>query len=167
MNPKVLIVFDLNGTLACTSNIRHKKGVILRPHIKHLTKLFELNRFEIAIFSSAMEHNVNKIVKEIESKINHKFHYVLHREHTILSPTITNQYRTKKPLQKNFPNHNINNIILVDDSNHKSLENEYKNLLQVPTWHGDEKDNLLQKLTTRLLKVKSIKNIPKIISRLH
>lgn len=163
---KSLIIFDLNGTLSCTSKIRYQKGITLRPYINHLDKLFESNNFEIAIFSSAMEHNVQKIIDEIEKIIKYKFHYILHRKHTILSPTNENKYRTKKPLQQNFPNYNINNIILVDDSNHKMLDNEISNLLQIPTWDGDIKDNILKKLIKEILKIKSIDNFTKNIKNI-
>ena len=149
---KKLILFDLNGTLSCTSRVRYSSGIKLRPHTEYLDKLFECERFEIGIFSSAMKHNVEKIVNEIYKKIKYKFHYILHRDHTILSPSIDKPYNTKKPLKQNFPEFDINNIILVDDSTHKSLDDELKNLWNIPTWNGDKNDKIIKKIVKKLLK---------------
>ena len=119
---KILLVFDLNGTLTCLSKTRYQKGISIRPGIENLNRLFESELFQIAIWSSAMKHNVEKMKILIEEQLNYKFDLILDRSHTIPAPTEENYYATKKPLQSNFPLRDIRRIILIDDKDEKILD---------------------------------------------
>lgn len=157
---KILLVFDLNGTLTSTSKVRHEKGSAVRPGIKKISELFNSNLFHIAIWSSAMKHNVNKIKRLLENETEIKFDLVLTRENTIKSPTPENKWATQKPLCMNFKDYNIKNIILIDDSSAKSYPSEKKNLLLVPTWNEKIPDNdVLEKLVELLMTLENIKKI--------
>lgn len=147
---KCLLVFDLNGTLTCTSNTRHRKGILVRPGIEHLNRLIESRYYDIAIWSSAMRHNVLKMVKEIEKRLDYKINIILDRSNTIPSPTSDNSHATKKPLLQTFPTYG--NVILIDDDVKKCLDEEVTgHFVKAPQWDGDKDDRFLAELVDYFL----------------
>jgi len=154
LRKRILLIFDLNGTLSCLSKTRHQKGITIRPGIENLNRLFASKQFQIAIWSSATKHTVEKIREMIEENLDYQFDYVLNRDYCITAPTEENEYATKKPLSSNFPQHDIKRIILIDDKNEKIIEEEMSNLLLIPAWDKGE-DSRLEKLVDLLLELKS------------
>ncbi len=65
------IVFDLNGTLASTSLVRHRVGgVIVRPNVIALLRLRQrAPLIRLAAWSSAAQHNVQRLVDTIAVRL--------------------------------------------------------------------------------------------------
>jgi len=166
---KILLVFDLNGTLTSLTKIRYKQGAKIRPGIENLEKLFSSDLFHIAIWSSAMEHNVNKMKQMLEKELKQKFDVVLNRKHTIPSPIPEKKWETQKPLNKHFgKDYGINRVILIDDNSNKVLPSEGNNLLQVPWWDEESPDNdVLGVLVNLLLSLKNAKDVRKYTKHLQ
>ena len=158
---KILLVFDLNGTLTSLTKVRYKQGACVRPGIQNLSKLFSSDLFHLAIWSSAMEHNVVKMKNMLEEELGQQFDMVLTRKHTIPSPIPEKKWETKKPLEKNFgKDYGIKRVLLIDDNTNKILQSEVTNLLQVPWWDEDIPDNgVLDVLVELLLELKNLKDV--------
>lgn len=65
---KILVVFDLNGTLIASSN---KKKI--RPHLKRLKELEDSQAYQLAVWSSSQEHNVQWVCDMLEEEAKIKF----------------------------------------------------------------------------------------------
>ncbi|KAH9901889.1 HAD-like domain-containing protein [Xylariomycetidae sp. FL2044] len=62
---KILVVVDLNGTLLFRPSRRDPTRIIPRPHAKEFLG-YCINTFVVAIWSSAMPHNVDKMLRKLD-----------------------------------------------------------------------------------------------------
>jgi len=83
--PKLLVVFDLNGTLTTLSKNRRGGHTTVRPLTRQLQRLASSRNFLLALWSSAMPHNVEKMRTLVETQSGVKFDCILDRSHTIPS----------------------------------------------------------------------------------
>jgi len=170
---KILILFDLNGTLTSTTNARVTSGRIeLRPGLENLQKLAASDRFILGVFSSATKHTVEVSIREIFHCAQVSFGVTLCRHHCIpieeipeLSGTSKNPWDTIKPLSRYFakeplgdvdrtrgPNgFGMDRVILVDDEIAKVHPDERNNLIHIPRWETTNDDNRIKILVDELL----------------
>jgi hypothetical protein len=138
---KIIILFDLNGTLC----YRNNKTVKLRPNIEKLSELSK--HFVLGIYTSVTLKNACKIIKLIEDKCGKIFDekLIFTREDTI---PFTNEeiielnippYKTKKSIEKVIKDYT--NVCIVDDEIFKIIEQE--NSLIVPKYNGEDNDEIL------------------------
>ena len=158
-DPRAWIVFDVNGTLASLSTIRHGKNkgsVVLRPGVHELRRLRPA--FRVALWSSMQNQNMANAVALVEGSLglDAPLDAILHREQCPLAPPAQRMtpYDTIKPLAQFFQTTvlgGLHRVILVDDSARKSLAGEEENLLLVPAWREEPSDPTLRLLVDALL----------------
>ena len=119
---KPVILFDLNGTLCYRDKTANK--VYLRPFFERLVDLEKA--YTLGIYSSMMEHNVYRVMAEIETRCLTKvFHrdYIFTRKHTKqfrkkeLKELGLSSHKTKKSLAWVLPN--VENVKIIDDELYK------------------------------------------------
>ena len=157
-----LILFDLNGVLVH----HHFNGVshshTLRPGLEALLLL--KNKYDLGIYSSATEKTVRFAMKKIDGSLAYEkkelkhdsrsiFDVILHRKHCELASDLGisrddgKPWDTVKPLAKYFED--LNKVVLIDDSSHKSIPGEEKQMVVIPSWDDDQSkpiDTALQTL---------------------
>jgi hypothetical protein len=155
---KPLILFDLNGTLLNRYNTQQQKQIVFRPGINNLKKL--KNKFEVGIYSCMRDYNVKECVQRLEQSLGENFFtIILDQNHCVKAPKDVCEYLNKpyammKPIDKHshFTRKSISKILLIDDSKYKVLREEKKNLILIPTWTNEQKDNTLEVLVRSLLR---------------
>ncbi|GLC33747.1 hypothetical protein PLESTB_000111500 [Pleodorina starrii] len=138
-DPRVILLFDLNGTLTCHTSVRKAQGVTkLRPGTEHLVRLRE--HFRLGIYTSSTLRTVQTAMEMLEQAAGGELFergLVLHREHTQPAPAGHldaggNAWDTLKPLGRYFSR--LDRVLLVDDDAYKSIAGEEANMLLVPCW---------------------------------
>lgn len=149
-----LIVLDLNGLLL----YRHfadtppkalnptRVGQFYawkRPYADEFIS-FLMQHFRVAIWSSAMEHNVTALVKWMlpQEEDQKKLLFQWHQEHCVKVPHPDEKFRGKKPLFKKplskvwlkYEEYGRDDVLLVDDSKLKAADNPDGTLLCCPEW---------------------------------
>lgn len=152
MTDKLLLIFDLNGTLVdSTHHKRDKmyydfrsrtKFVYLRPYLddflQFLKKLKSENKIEIAIWTSCIKENSRKILEKLffDNDIKLLFHWS--RENCIE----LEDYKTIKDLNRvwhNFGNqYHKGNTFIIDDSKEKIKDEHYENLILIEEYRASE-----------------------------
>ncbi|EFJ49251.1 hypothetical protein VOLCADRAFT_104348 [Volvox carteri f. nagariensis] len=144
-DPRVILLFDLNGTLTSHTSVRRAQGTTrLRPGTAHLTRLRE--RFRLGIYTSSTVRTVQAAMEMLELAAGETLfdrRLVLHREHTAPAPADHvdsggNPWDTLKPLGRYFSR--LDRVVLVDDDSYKSMAGEESNMLIVPCWSEEDVD---------------------------
>lgn len=149
----IVVVFDVNGCLASTTEDRRNKGKLtLRPGVAELARLEACGAYTCALWSSAMRHNAEKAAMALREATGLKLEHCFSREHTRAAPTKEVAHMTVKPLGARFTC--VPRVILVDDVPEKAAPGEEANLVAVPPWHGAEQCQVLTTLVDRLLAAK-------------
>eukprot|EP00808_Paulinella_micropora_P013111 g76617.t1 len=152
---KILLLFDLNGTLTSLSEVRKKKGVRTRPGCQFLPTLQKTGRFLLAVWSSAVKHNVEKMCAQLYREHGVRFDFLLHRDHCQHLPfgTKGKHWDTRKPLAKLFLRApGLAKTLLIDDDPEKVSAEERANLINIQKWGVEElPDNQLELLVEGLL----------------
>jgi len=181
---KILLILDLDETLIHATSKKLERDaefiifdyhVYCRPYLESF--LLEMNKyFKLAVWSSASDDYVEKVVENIFSK-DIDLEFVWGRSHCTPKRLLhideygnyENSYpshynyikRLKKLKRKGF---HLEKMIIVDDTPHKSKEN-YGNAIYPKEYLGDLKDNELQKLSKYLIGLKDEKNVRTIEKR--
>jgi non-canonical poly(A) RNA polymerase PAPD5/7 len=139
----------------------------LRPGLQALLLL--KNKYDLGIYSSATEKTVRFAMKKIDGslagenkELKHDsrsiFDVILHRKHCELASDLGisradgKPWDTVKPLAKYFED--LTKVALIDDSSHKSIPGEEKQMVVIPSWDDDQSkpnDTALQTLVDCLL----------------
>ncbi|GIL68459.1 hypothetical protein Vafri_21736 [Volvox africanus] len=155
-DPRIILLFDLNGTLTCHTSVRKAKGITkLRPGTEHLLQLHE--RFRLGIYTSSTVRTVQSAIEMLEEAAGGTLfdrRLVLHRDHTAAAPAGHvdaggNAWDTSKPLGRYFSR--LDRVVLVDDDSYKSIAGEEANMLIVPCWQEDDMDCPVLRLLCELL----------------
>ncbi|KAL4528093.1 hypothetical protein Ndes2437B_g00206 [Nannochloris sp. 'desiccata'] len=152
---RTLILFDLNGVLVHhTFNGRTHKH-FLRPGAEDLLRL--VPHYRLGIYSSATQRTVQRAMAKLHEDLVSAlptgekpppggfFEVVLCRDHCVLATEVGasrkggKPWDTVKPLARYFED--LTQVVLVDDSPHKSLPEEAANMLVMPVWAGPETEN--------------------------
>ena len=142
---RVLLLFDLNGTLINKTNRRKNnlKSLKVRPGAEALLRLRDKG-FKLGIYSSATLKTCTKAIKSLADAMGGEevFSHVLHRDYCELAPGVAGKpWDTVKPLAKHVTD--VNRCILFDDDEYKVLDSESLHHVLVPEWTGDRKDGVL------------------------
>jgi len=142
---RVLLLFDLNGTLINKTNRRKNnlKSLKVRPGAEALLRLRDKG-FKLGIYSSATLKTCTKAIKSLADAMGGEevFSHVLHRDYCELAPGVAGKpWDTVKPLAKHVTD--VNRCILFDDDEYKVLDSESLHHVLVPEWTGDWKDGVL------------------------
>ncbi|GLI59676.1 hypothetical protein VaNZ11_001616 [Volvox africanus] len=155
-DPRIILLFDLNGTLTCHTSVRKAKGITkLRPGTEHLLQLHE--RFRLGIYTSSTVRTVQSAIEMLEEAAGGALfdrRLVLHRDHTAPAPAGHvdaggNAWDTSKPLGRYFSR--LDRVVLVDDDSYKSIAGEEANMLIVPCWQEDDMDCPVLRVLCELL----------------
>ena len=168
---KPLVILDVDQTLIFASKERldrqpdfevYKYVVYKRPNlIEFITRLEK--SYEIAIWSSAGNDYVNSIIEQLELDV--KFQFIWGRDEATQKRQLNDYYETGndteyyyvKPLKKvKRKGYDLERILIIDDSPHKSKLN-YGNAIYPKPYKGKLEDSELLKLIDYL---KSIKDEP-------
>jgi hypothetical protein len=156
---KVMLVFDCNGTLTSLTEVRKSRGFGVRPGVESLLQLSHSNKFSLALWTSAMKPNLEKMQRQIEGAAAIKFDCALHRAHCVPAPPDVRRkkkFETVKPLHEYFgdgPGPGLSKVILIDDNADKVMESETANLLLVPAWKEQRDDRVMSVLVAELLRL--------------
>lgn len=169
----MLIVLDLDETLihASVTNLSYPAHFELGPYQVYKRPflqdfLLEIGaHFEVAVWSSAHELYVAKVVEEIfPAEMDLAFVWA-GSKCTVRRDFATDEYVSVKKLKKlkqlGYP---LEQIIMVDDSPEKMQDN-YGNGVVVRPFYGDPKDTELPRLSKYLLALKAAENVRKIEKR--
>lgn len=183
-NNKILLILDVDETLihATEKKLVQKSDfkifdyyVYRRPFLDHFLNLIK-DDFLIAIWSSASDEYVNEVVKRI---IPHDIHleFIWGRSRCTYKRNIQtdefgyydsethNHYHYIKPLKKlKKRGYDLNKILIVDDTPHKSKDN-YGNAIYPIPFIGDSTDSELLLLSQYLKSFLSSNNIRSIEKR--
>lgn len=172
---KILLIFDLDETLIHATKddiglepdfIAYDYKVFKRPYVADF--LSNLSKdFYLAIWSTASEDYIDKIISEIAPK-NIKFEFVWGQTRATYKRTIkVDQYnytdfieyhyikRLKKVKTLGF---RLERTLMVDDTPHKVKEN-YGNAIYIKEFKGDSNDKELIYLEKYLQRLKDSKNV--------
>jgi len=162
---KVMLVFDCNGTLTSLTEVRKSRGFGVRPGVESLLQLSHSNKFSLALWTSAMKPNMEKMQRQIEGAAAIKFDCALHRSHCVPAPVDVlrkKKFETVKPLHEYFgdgPGPGLSKVILIDDNADKVMESETANLLLVPAWKEQRDDRVMSVLVAELLRLDCSKDV--------
>ena len=136
---KVLLIFDLNGTLI----LRRKGEIHTRKNLKEL-KDFCFSIADIGIYTSMLYKNLK--LEEIFSKEEEmKLKFIWDRSKTLKDEDGVNEWDTIKSLDNliiEFPHYD--KIIIIDDSHKKVRYIDNKNKIIIPSFTDHkEKENVL------------------------
>ncbi|KXZ44994.1 hypothetical protein GPECTOR_60g773 [Gonium pectorale] len=158
-DPRVILLFDLNGTLTSHTSVRKAQGITrLRPGTSSLLRLKE--RFRLGIYTSSTVRTAHDAIAQLEAAAGGELFerkLVLHREHTVPAPpghvdAGGDPWDTLKPLKCYFAA--LHRVILVDDDAYKSIKGEEASMLRIPCWQdADVGCTVLQSLTDLLLEL--------------
>ena len=183
-NEKILLILDIDETLIHTTDKElHQKvdfkifdyNVYKRPFLDEFLEEIR-SEFIIAIWSSASDDYVEAITKKIIPK-EIKLEFVWGRsrctyrrnfqidEYGHYNNGFLNHYHYIKPLKKvKRKGYNIDRILIIDDSPHKSKDN-FGNAIYPKEFTGDVNDRELKLLSKYLKKLKDKKNVRRIEKR--
>ena len=141
-----LLLFDLNGTLVNTTDDRKRTGSVkVRPGVAHLKRL--LPRFRLGVYSCASDRTVREAVRHIDTIVEDS----IFTTHMDARACDVFPDRMEKPLRKHFGSRGLSNVLLIDDTPHKSAPGEHDNMIVVPTWYNTEDDDCLPVLVDAIL----------------
>lgn len=171
---KPWVLFDINNTLLEREYLgAGQRRYHVRPGISRLLEL--RGKYHLGIYSSVSERNARYCVEAISDAIGDElddlaaggapavpwpsalFEVVLAQRHCVpdsperIKARGGDEWDVLKPLRPYFPD--LSSVVLVEESEHKSLEAERSNLLLVPAWHaGGEQssDTVLPRLVKLL-----------------
>ena len=173
---KPWVLFDINNTLLEREYLGPgQRRYHVRPGISRLLEL--RGKYHLGIYSSVSERNARYCVEAISDAIGDElddlvaggapavawpsalFEVVLAQKHCVpdsperIAARGGDEWDVLKPLQPYFPD--LGSVVLVEESEHKSLEAERSNLLLVPAWHAGEKEQAPDTVLPRLVKLLS------------
>ena len=181
---KILLILDVDETLIhATEKILNQKAdfkifsyyVYKRPFLDEFIEAIK-NDFLIAIWSSASDDYVDEITKRIIPKdIELEFVWGRSRctyrrnlridEYGYYDDDFRNHYHYIKPLKKvKRKNFNLDRILIVDDTPHKSKDN-FGNAIYPRAFTGDIEDTELRLLAKYLQTLKDKENVRQIEKR--
>ena len=158
---KYLIILDLNGTLLhrltkpaeqqmAKSHPKYvpaehklstnKQPVYLRPHLDHFLKTLKTNkRLEVAVWTSAMEHNAQAMINCLPSYMGGSFKFVWGQGKCLAVPQPGESTPIfQKPLSQVLTEYKNEfereNVLIVDDSQEKFLEEDRLNHVCLPEY---------------------------------
>lgn len=141
-HPKILVLFDLNGTLIDRSKERNKYGkqiYKIRPGWKTLVNYLSKSQlFCVGLWTSAMRHNMIHIVNKLLG--NRRIACFLHRGNVCLKDEMgKEEWSTVKDLRfiwkKSGDYWNERNTIIVDDTPSK-VRLQPENAIRIPSCKG-------------------------------
>lgn len=167
---KLLVILDLNGLIVHRHHVREPLGDQLKAvsHMAHLVGQhytwdrphresfldFLFDNFTVAVWSSAMAHNVDLLVGSIFGPERRKqLLFEFDQSYCEEVRPHPDPKETKKPLFKKnlsvvwlaFPEYDETNTLLVDDSEWKTVGNPARTTVKVESWvprEDDEDDGL-------------------------
>ena len=176
---KPLVILDVDQTLIFASKVRLNRQhdfevfdyfVYKRPNlIEFITRLDQ--SYEIAIWSSAGNDYVNSIIEQLELTIEIQF--IWGRNEATQKRQLNDYYETGndteyyyvKPLKKvKRKGYDLERILIIDDSPHKSKLN-YGNAIYPKPYKGETDDNELLILIDYLESIKDVPNFRTIEKR--
>jgi len=176
---KPLVILDVDQTLIFATKetlIRppdfevFNYVVYKRPNLNEFITRLEKS-YEIAIWSSAGNDYVNSIIEQLE--LNVKIQFIWGRNEATQKRQLNDYYETGndteyyyvKPLKKvKRKGYDLERILIIDDSPHKSKLN-YGNAIYPKPYKGETEDNELLKLIDYLESIKDEPNFRKIEKR--
>ncbi|KAJ3274826.1 hypothetical protein HDV01_002030 [Terramyces sp. JEL0728] len=164
MNSKILLVFDLNGTIITRLNSKeykelkniikrnpdfssNKMKVFIRPHWNQfLETLMNAPQYSVAVWTSAQPKNAVALTEKIFGKHTNQLEFILDRSHCEDAPMGIKVDTAVKNLDTN--------TLLIDDTRSKAKK-QPDNLLEIPTFDVAvaDVDNYLPVLEKWLLNV--------------
>ena len=165
---RILLVFDLNGTLMFRSKHFSEKlinvknifsinslKVMLRPEIESFCE-FIFDNFDVAVWTSAMAHNAKKLVNET-SKICPSFNqenlkFIYSRDKCTVTKWIGEEYEKRKAVSRNG---------YVKDLASKDLETVWK---EFSTEYGPENTILIDDSSEKIVQPKNHILIPEFLN---
>ena len=174
-----LVILDVDQTLifASKENLNRKPdfevfqyAVYKRPNLNEfIERLYK--SYDIAIWSSAGNEYVNSIIEQL--KLNVKIQFIWGRNEATQKRQLNDYYETGndteyyyvKPLKKvKRKGYELERILIIDDSPHKSSLN-YGNAIYPKPYKGDSEDSELLKLVDYLESIKDEPNFRTIEKR--
>lgn len=156
MQTKPWVIFDVNGTLASTTAKRRQRGAIkIRPGLEHIQRLHPFYR--IALWSSMSQRNMDIAVDTLTTKGRiGTVDRVLDRRACAQAPQNihTKAWDTIKPLWPHFGRFEpdgLARVVIVEDVTAKVVPEERRNLLHVPCWNEEQKDEIIPALIQELI----------------
>lgn len=159
VDQKIILLFDLNGTLTSHTSRRRSAGRNrLRPHTKDLLQLHD--KFRVGIFTSSTLRTVAHVKQMMEDSVGCSIFepgLVLYRDHTLpvsqaLIKSGCDPWDTVKPLGRWFER--VDRVVLVDDDTFKAVPGEEANMVVVPCWmEEDPRCDLIPRLVNALIEV--------------
>jgi len=153
-DPRVILLFDLNGTLTSHTSERYSSGTSkVRPNVARLLELKPA--FRIGVFTSSTSRTASGAIALLEAEAGvgpgqlFEPGLVFHRQHTCPVPEghkqgPTNAWDTCKPLNKWFKK--LHRVVLIDDDLHKAYPGEEGNLVLMPQWDEGASCNMIGSL---------------------
>ena len=141
-----LLLFDLNGTLVNTTDHRQRTGRMrVPPGVVHLKRL--LPHFRLGVYSCDTNRKVREAVRLIDAVVEDS----LFTTHLDAKACDVFPDRMEKPLRKHFGPGCLSDVLLIDDTPHKSAPGERDNMIVVPTWHDADDDDCVRVLIDTIL----------------
>eukprot|EP00798_Chlamydomonas_sp_ICE-L_P013201 gene13201-19036_t len=141
---RIILLFDLNGTLTSHTSKRRSAGVNqLRHGLRELARLKDM--FRLGIYTSSTLRTVTTVKQMLEDEVGipdlFEPKLVLFRDHTAPIPrelmTAENDnWDTVKPLEKWFSK--LHRVVLFDDDTYKQCKGEESSMVVVPCWVNEE-----------------------------
>lgn len=180
----ILLVLDLDETLIYATEEKLLRvpdfevfdyQVYKRPYLQEFIEEAKLH-FKLAVWSSASDDYVREVTSKVfgeeinlefvwgRSRCTYRRNYQL-EEKRYYSYDSANHYHYVKPLRKlKRKGYNLNQILIVDDTPHKSQDN-YGNVIYPSEYRGEQNDNELKLLSKYLNSLKDELNVRKIEKR--
>jgi hypothetical protein len=125
---KILVVFDINGTLLTRikkfqvnpeSSHLISGTICMRPHATELAEFLNENNIDYAFWTTQGEKKAEEAFECLKQFgfINSKFSWKS-------DMCVKRCIKDLRVVQENFPEYNKNNIIIVDDSDHKIVDKD-------------------------------------------
>ncbi|MCL9805512.1 HAD family hydrolase [Flavobacterium amniphilum] len=181
---KILVILDLDETLIhATRNPLYENWdfelfnykIFIRPHL-HVFLSFLKDNFDVAVWSSASDDYVTKVVEEIfpddyglkfvwgRTKCTYKPDYSKAEEIGYFDYYSHFEYiKILKKVTKKFP-YTKEQILIIDDTPRKAMYN-FGNAIYPSEFNGDKNDNELELLVNYLETFKDISNVRTIEKR--
>jgi hypothetical protein len=157
---KLLVIFDLDGTLLISKDEPYNRRFILREGVRRFFRRLSWLGIDIAIWTAATKEYAEQAVDCIFTHSSPVF--VMSRDDCV---GVGTPYQ-EKPLARvwsQFPEYNETNTIIVDDwgNNFRSTPD---NGIEVPEFDGQE-DCYLEYLLFLLARLKGVRDVRRVLGR--
>jgi hypothetical protein len=141
----LLVVFDLNGTLAAL-----EEGACCRrrPYLKELLgflcEMHDQGELRFATWTSRQTSTANKMVYAVfPPEACKRLLFTLDRSKCTLMDDKRHSVKDLRNIWDAYTAFNINNTVMVDDTMDKFLYSQRRALYEISTWERDEDDQAL------------------------